>query len=595
MSMSGRLFLAVAVGCLGTAPVACADDLADAQDAILELAKSEKLHDKSKYKSVRAAFARLFEARHADAIRKAFAADHAELTAWLAQHADLKENLYTAIDERHDKVPAALALCRDLWKQFPKELEKYPDLGVAVAVTWDNPKAIYDYRGHQVRTKSNMPEGQVDALGNFRYLVESAKPPGKKDTPGPVTFRYLDKLPWEFLIFVVDHKTPLEERKWAQSYYLESKAKSWHKDVPYDHGMLKAEQMKLTDLLPKLADRDYTLANILKYGGVCAQQADFAARVAKSCAIPAVYCSGESSYRGRHAWWMYVQLLSAKTDPLQFTLNSDGRFVGFIKDAFYTGNVLNPHTGKLMLDRDMERRLALAGRDRIGKRQVDLLMRAYPWLAEKLDWDLKQRVVFLDKCLRICPQADEPWQEFAKLVKSEEFSAAQKGIVRTHLASAMTHFKSHPDMLWRVTKHLATVYDPVEQVKLYNQAVTLFENAGRADLSCDARLQITDALAAQNKWEAAAEGLVKTIYKFPTEGRYVPKMTKKMQAVTANYKKGNDRLAGIYLDLVPKLIAYYKDDDSRFHQDLYKQAVEFLDANSMSKQAETLKLIVGTR
>src|SRR5262245_8464459 len=300
-------------------PLGRADTVTDAQQAIVDLHENGKLYDKARYKTVRAEFARLFEAKHAADIAGAYGEDRAELTAWLDKHADLKENFYTAIDDRFDKVPAALALFRELWKKFPKELEKHADLAIATAVTWDDPKAVYDYRGHQMRTKSKLPDSLVDGVGNFQYIVEN-----EKATEG--RGRYL---PWEFLIFVVDHQTPVEERRWAQQYYLQRKgAKSWHQDVPYDNDMLKGER-GTSGAKPRLADKDYTLANLKKYGGVCAQQADFACRVGKSVAIPAVYCSGESAYRGRHAWWMYVQLQSAKTDPLQFTLNSDGRFQGF--------------------------------------------------------------------------------------------------------------------------------------------------------------------------------------------------------------------------------------------------------------------------
>src|SRR5262249_39864154 len=175
---------------------------------------------------------------------------------------------------------------------------------------------------------------------------------------------------------------------------------SWHRDVPYDHEMLKSERAKeSTRLHPKLQDEDYTLSNIRKFGGVCAMQADFAARVAKSVGIPAAYCWGDSAYRGTHAWWIYAQIQQASAQQLRFSLNSDGRFQGFIKDAFYTGHVTDPHTGKQILDRDLERQLSLAGRDRAGKRHVELLMRAYPWLQEKLGWDARQRVAFLNKCL----------------------------------------------------------------------------------------------------------------------------------------------------------------------------------------------------
>ena len=252
------------------------------EDAIAELHQAGKLTDKSQYKAVRAAFAGLFESRHADAIREAYGEDYDSLRKWLDSHTDLKENFYIALDERFDKLPRALALFHDLWKQYPAELEKHPDLGIAVAVVWDDPRAVYDYRSHQARTKSQMPDGLLDdGLANFKYVVDNEK----------LTEGRLRYMPWEFLVFLIDHRTPAAERKWAQQYYFTHRAtKSWHQDVPYDHDMLKAEMTKDTGLHPKLQGHDYTLRNIKEYGGVCAEQADFAARVAKSVGVPAVFC-----------------------------------------------------------------------------------------------------------------------------------------------------------------------------------------------------------------------------------------------------------------------------------------------------------------
>src|SRR5262249_27820892 len=155
----------------------------------------------------------------------------------------------------------------------------------------------------------------------------------------------------EFLVYVVDHRTPLAERKWAQTYYQSVKAqgKSLHQDVPYDNDMLKGEITKNADVKPHLAGRTYSLKNIKTYGGVCAQQADFASRVGKSLCVPSAYCWGESSYRGLHAWCLYASIQQATRDRLTFSLVSDGRFIGFIKDAFYTGHVTDPQTGQDML------------------------------------------------------------------------------------------------------------------------------------------------------------------------------------------------------------------------------------------------------
>src|SRR5216683_2629162 len=359
-------------------PLTVAEEPSGAEKNIVDLYKTDKLFDKSQHKVVRAAFSQLFAEKHKERIKKAFGDDNEKLTEWLEARPDVKEDFYTALDERHDNLDAALSLFHAIWSKFPDQVEPFANVAIAIAVTWDQDRGpvyggvVYDYSHHQVRTRSKLPGGFTDALANFSYIVEEEK---KFD----VRTRYL---PWEFLVFVVDHRTPVEERKWAQGYFqlAKNRVKSMHQDVPYDHDMLKGERDKGSGSKPHLDGELYTLKNIRSLGGVCANQADFACRVGKSVCIPSVYCWGESSYRGLHAWSMYVNVKKATKEKIDFTLVSDGRLVGFIMDAFYTGKVIDPKSGQEMMDRDMERRLWVAGTDRAGKRQTDLIMRAYPWL-----------------------------------------------------------------------------------------------------------------------------------------------------------------------------------------------------------------------
>jgi hypothetical protein len=560
-----------------------ADAPTDAEAEIVELYKSEKLFDKTQYKAVRAAFARLFEYKHADEIKEAFG-DDSKFTAWLAAHPDVKQNFCTALDEKHDHLSAALKLFKELWTKYPAGVEKYPNLAIAVAVVWDDEAhGVYDYRHHQQRAHAVMPDKLVDGVGNFDYLVSNEK----------ATEGRLRSLPWEFLTFVVDHRTPLKERGWAQNYYKTSRgrASSWHQDVPYDFDMLKGELDKSSDRKPHLEGREYTLANLKAHGGVCAHQADFACRVGKSLCIPSVWCWGESAYRGLHAWWMFVHIQSASGDQLKFNLVSDGRIAGFIKDQLFTGTVTDPQTGQRMLDRDMERRLWVVGRDPTAKRHVELVLRAYPWLSVKAALDVKAKVAYLDRCLKLSPYAEGAWLEFANLCKNEELDAGARAVVSAHLASLYQAFAAYPDFVARVMDDLLkTQPDPKEQIKNYEQAVALFERAKRPDLACAARLKITDLWAAQEKWQTAGQGLIATIRKFPTEGRFVPKMTTKLQEVAGKYKDGPAALGQLYIDLVPKMFHFYGKDGSGYCDKLYEQAQAYLKENNLDRQLRTLKI-----
>lgn len=556
---------------------------ADAKQAIVELYKSGKIFDKGQYAKVRDAFAAYFEERHAEWLKKAWGEDHEALLAWLNAHPRIKGEFFNALREGDDNVPAALSLFRQIWKGFPGQVETYADLAIAVAVVWDNPRAVYNYAPHQVRTKSKMPEGEVDALGNFRYVVENEK----------IMEGRTKNLPWEFLTFVIDHKTPLKERAWAQAYYIANKGKGkWHQDVPYDYDMLDGE-VKKSGKTPKLMGQDYTLANIRALGGVCAMQADFAARVGKSVGVPAVYCGGESAHRGRHAWWMYVRTEKTSTGQIKINLVSDGRFAG--KDMFFTGDVLDPQSGKRMLDRDMERRLWVIGLDKEKKRHSDLLMRAYPWLARELEFDTRTKTAYLDKTLKLSNYAEEAWTELARMAKAGEFDGPkEKKIARDHLLALTTIFAAYPDFVWRIYDDFLTVCsDAKEQLKLYERAALAFEKAARPDLACDARLKIANTLVEHAKAQEAAKNLILAIRKFPTEGRYVPKMAKRLQEIAPHYKGGPVEVANLYLEIIPAMKVFYKGEEGVYYQSMLRQAIAFLEANALGTHERTLKAKVG--
>jgi hypothetical protein len=576
-----RAFSLLCLLALSTA--ACGADPADPEKEVLELCKSGKLFDRAQYKTVRAAFTRLFEKNHEADLQVAYAEDQARFGEWLDAHADVKQAFYTAVDDRHDQVAGALKLFKGIWKKSPDNLAKYANLAIAVAVTWDDERNVYDYRHHQVRAHSTMPAGLLDAAGNFDYMVAN-----EKVTEGRLKF-----LPWEFLVFVVDHRTPLPEREWAQRYYQRSRGRvsSWHQDIAYDMNMLKGEQDPASGLKPKLTGKDYTLANLKAYGGVCAHQADFASRVAKSVGIPAVFCYGRSAYRGLHAWWMFVQVQSASADQLRFNLVSDGRIAGFIKDQLYTGNVRDPQTGREMLDRDMERRLWEVGHDPAAKRHADLIMRAYALLANSgTEFDLAARASFLDRCLKLAPQHEEAWLELAHLAEEDKVPEKTRSILLGYLGSLNRTFSSYPDFAARLLDELVKIQpDTSERIKVYEQAVSAFEKAGRPDLTCAARLKITDLLAEQKKWQTAGQGLAYTIRKFPTEGRYLGQMTKKFQEVAEGYTDGPPTLAKIYIELIPAMLLYYGKEGSQHCTALFHEAEEYLDSKKLTRQLKALR------
>jgi hypothetical protein len=566
-----------------------AADTPDPDTALLGLYKSGGLFDRKQYRPLRAALAEAFARKHADTIREAFGENHDSLSAWLGRHPDIREELFVALDEQHDDLKAALALFAQLWKEFPGRVESHAPLAIATAVVWDRPTprqgkpgGLYDYRSHQLRTKSNLPDGMVDARGNFEYL--SGKDAILADT--------IKVLPWEFLVFVVDHTTPLKERKWAQQYVLTRRGRvsSWHQDIAYDHGMLQTERTGKGPG-PKLAGHDYTLENIKRYGGVCAQQADFVARVGKSLGQPSMYVHGKSSYRGWHAWVMWVSVGKpgkAGKDRVRFDLVSDGRTRGFEKDAFYVGHLTDPQTGRTITDRDLWRRLSVIGADPLAARQARLVMRAYPTVCKGLG--VKERLAYLDRTLQLVPQSEEAWLEVARLTREGELKGAWRGAAANKLAVLTKTFSRHPDFIARLSDDLlAPETSRAPKVRHYAHVASLFEKASRPDLCCDVRLKLAKLHAEQKRYKDATQVLTLGVRKFPTEGRYIPRLLAAYEEVCENYKQGVTALANLYVDLAPALARHYKGENNPFLNQVVKQALAFFESKGLARHEKTFK------
>jgi hypothetical protein len=235
----------------------------------------------------------------------------------------------------------------------------------------------------------------------------------------------------------------------------------------------------------------------------------------------------------------------------------------------------------------MERRLSLAGRDRIGKRQADLAMRAYPELSEKLSLDSAARLSYLDRTLHISSHSEWAWLEMARLAKAGE---AKGPPILSHMETLLNVFAKFPDFTWKVFDDLLSAApDESSRSRLYAKLVGLYEQAGRPDLACEARFKLADLQVNRKLNKTAAEGLAFTIRKFPTEGRYVPKLMEKLQEVCKSYKGGTDLLGKFYLEVLPSIPRKRGDEPSAYCIKMYEQAIAFFKENQKDKVATALE------
>ncbi|MEQ8835315.1 MAG: hypothetical protein RID07_00765, partial [Lacipirellulaceae bacterium] len=401
---------------------------------------------------------------------------------------------------------------------------------------WDKPRgAVYTYAHHQRRAKAEMPADLVSSLENFQHLVGSNS--GKF-------------LPWEFLVYAVNHPTPLKERQWAVANYAHRTGNfgKSYQDVPYDYTMLKSGSE-----VAKLNGQVYDLPSIRQYGGVCAHQADFASRVGKSLGIPAAYVRGENVYNDYHAWLCWVELTAPPTaDRIAFALKSSGRYRG---DKYYVGELNDPHTGEKITDREMERQLQTAGLDAEAKRQADMVIAAFEEITRELELSPRDQLQYLMKITRLCPGNTEAWRAMAAMSAGGTIDEKNKKLMRKQLDVLFRTFANVPDFTWEVFEDfIAYEQDPKRRIKAYDQLTAVYVSADRPDLASLARLKQAELFVEIDEPIEAAKSLAATTAAVAKDGRYAPKMLKRMREIAEPIERGPEFIDSFwprYLAAIP--------------------------------------------
>jgi hypothetical protein len=554
----------------------------EGDEIILKLFRANKLLSKSEYPTLRRIYAGRFESQHQEEIKQVFGDDAGEMRRWLEDHTEIKEEFYLAINPEHDDVVRALQLFRTLKEEFPDSFQDYANLAIAVSVVWDKEQGAI-HGSPRGQHKSLQPEGELGALENFKYCVDA-----EAFMQGRAQF-----LPWEFLVFLVNHRTTLAERQWALASYLPKRAMigKCYGDVPYDGEMLEG-------LPPRLEGKPHTLPNIRGFGGVCSCQADYAARVAKSIGVPAFRAGAQNKYGGSHAWVMWVELGAVTRTGFTFSLESHGRYRG---DKYYVGNVADPHTGQRTTDRDVELRLHTAGMDPIAKRQAELVMRSYPMLRERVDMDTAEQLIFLGRVVQLCPGNEAAWYGLADMSRNGQITKANSKPMMQILNRLFNTFAKMPDFTWKVFDDMVAFQDlPRQRAVLFGRLAAMYEQAERPDLSCEARLKFTEYLVADDRYEEAIEALSLAILMFPDEGRYIPRMLDKLDELGAHVEGVQQHVIRLYQQLLPKIPQKRGDRPSQYCMQMYEKGIALFRqtgllalAQAYEVQLQTLKAAEG--
>lgn len=225
-----------------------------------------------------------------------------------------------------DQPEKAWKILCDLHMASQSQVEKYPLVAVAFALTHDDTHNFVNHRPQAPRDKRVIGKETVTERFNA-YLKDAAE--------GKLAFDPA-KLSFTKLKFVVGHDLPFSEIEWARKNITLQPSTLGRKtfySIKYDHQRLKDKRLSWPH------SSEYSLSAIKSSGGICADQAYYGVMAGKAAGIPTMYFHGDGQ-RGGHAWLGSLKALKVWDFD-------DGRYA---YDNYTVGNTLDPQTGHEITD-----------------------------------------------------------------------------------------------------------------------------------------------------------------------------------------------------------------------------------------------------
>lgn len=248
-----------------------------------------------------------------------------ELQRWLVGNVAFSQEFFATLSEQDNPIEV-LGILQKLYTANPAIFADYASLALAIAIVYDVPPP------------PDWPHGQVSAALLPRRLPEpvAAFDYWTKLDRANIAAHKLKRLPASELKFVVDTSAPFSELIWARQNVtppLSELAKA------YD--MIRYRKDRLTQNQFAWPGRDYALQSILRDGGICVDQAYFAAQVGKARGVPTLLFRG-AGLDGRHAWFGFLS-------PTGWVMDA-GRYA---EQKFVAGFVRDPQTWREMTDHEL--------------------------------------------------------------------------------------------------------------------------------------------------------------------------------------------------------------------------------------------------
>ncbi|PAZ00368.1 MAG: hypothetical protein CAK90_05660 [Spartobacteria bacterium AMD-G4] len=373
-----------------------------------------------------------------------------------------------------DSVPQTLKTLGSIRAAHPKKWREYASLAIAIAVVNDTPVPP-SWPHHQVNPQL-VPKIVLPVEQQFSRWV----------TANEARQLLLDprKLSPLQLKFVVDAFVTEDELMWARKNVRLTRAtfERAYFQISYSRDRLHAQKYNWDA-------GAYTLGAIRKQGGICVDQAYYAAIAGKALGLPTLFFTGQGS-DGGHAWFGYMR--------------SDDRWVidcgRYSQQNFTVGEALDPQTWQPISDHELEL-LAAHFRDK-PEFTASMNTLAVAEILENVGESQRAGQAF-EKAVQLCPKNPEAWLAVGKFL--ERSGSPTKKRIALH-EQAVTQFANQADLKVFHQQALANIYQEMgdtSSLKKIEQLILSQNRLKRSDLSVGmAASQLSNLLEEGNIPEA---------------------------------------------------------------------------------------------
>jgi tetratricopeptide (TPR) repeat protein len=471
------------------------------------------------------------------------------------------------------RVRALGPVFRALHEAHGEKLARYPGLTAALCSVHKDPH----------RARAAAPEEKViDPAALFGYYTENES---RMLLP-------IREMPAELLAMVVDTTADIDELRWALGKHGgDRNVGKRYSDLTYDTAAFKYNNPK------KIADKPYSLPNLRKYGGVCEEQAYFAAHVAKAIGVPSAYITGRAA-ENSHAW---VGFLQQRAGSYWFNCG-EGRYDEYEELRGQVGG--SPFGGGMsqsqlevmagLMETPAEQRYgAVAMVDAAQRLKArDHRSRPAPPVAgaELLlkTNDARAQIRFLERATNLSPGNPEVW--LAALAWAKEFTAEERS--RWFEAAARACTGGDPDFAYQIASKLIEGMEDARKQAPAWEWLSKQHAQQRPDLSAGALIAMADCCVKAGEKDRAYTTLREVALKHINDGPFA--LTAVQKAVKMLEETGKGALAlELYEDVFKRAERPEKKSagffrSSNFHR-LGTRYADALEAAGRTRDAERIR------